>query len=365
MTRRLVLHIGTEKTGTTAIQDFLAHHRTRLGGLGVHYPEVIARETDARVLAAMVADDSPDHRIFALVGARTAAERANARARWQARLAAEVRRSTAPIWLLSHEHMHSRLSSPAAVLRLAALLRPLFDDIAVILYLRNPVEHMVSLLSTAAMSGGVRETLPPPESAEVRGQCDHRAAVERWEAAFGPVLRVRRYLPAAFAGGDLIADFAEACGIPEMATWPRLPRPNESISVTAIRVLTRLNRRLPFLSDGVIAADRHALQRYVLRHYVAGPRCVPSLVEVEAYEAVFADANDWVRQRFFPGEPRLFPPYRPPAAGEALSEVEADRLAALIADLWQDRMAKVEALSLRGRLRRFLGFRRPGPRPTE
>lgn len=36
---RLILHVGTHKTGTTAIQSFLASHRRELAAAGVHYPD--------------------------------------------------------------------------------------------------------------------------------------------------------------------------------------------------------------------------------------------------------------------------------------------------------------------------------------
>ena len=37
----LILHIGTEKTGTTSIQEFLAINRAALAEQGLHVPEFL------------------------------------------------------------------------------------------------------------------------------------------------------------------------------------------------------------------------------------------------------------------------------------------------------------------------------------
>ena len=39
MKKKLYLHIGMGKTGTTALQDFFAHNRQALGEMGISYPE--------------------------------------------------------------------------------------------------------------------------------------------------------------------------------------------------------------------------------------------------------------------------------------------------------------------------------------
>ena len=45
MRRRAILHVGTEKTGTTAIQNRLRAHAPQLARQGVLFPEVLAQAT--------------------------------------------------------------------------------------------------------------------------------------------------------------------------------------------------------------------------------------------------------------------------------------------------------------------------------
>ena len=55
-------------------------------------------------------------------------------------------------WILSSEHLHARLND-VEIRRLKTLLYPLFNEIKVIVYLRNPIEATVSLWSTAVRAG--------------------------------------------------------------------------------------------------------------------------------------------------------------------------------------------------------------------
>ncbi len=50
MSKRILLHVGTPKTGTSHLQDVLFHNRLRLGLHGMHYP---AHRFDAHFLAAL------------------------------------------------------------------------------------------------------------------------------------------------------------------------------------------------------------------------------------------------------------------------------------------------------------------------
>ncbi len=78
MTKRVLLHVGTPKTGTSYLQDVLFRNRRLLAGVGIHYP---ADRFDAHFLAAL------DLMRLPWGGLETEAVGA-----WD-RLAAEVRRS--------------------------------------------------------------------------------------------------------------------------------------------------------------------------------------------------------------------------------------------------------------------------------
>ena len=86
--RRLYLHLGTPKTGTTYVQELLWHHREVLAGHGVHYPGAVP---EAHFLAATDLQHVPfnDHADAAAEGA------------WR-RLVEQVRRLEGTV-VLSHE----------------------------------------------------------------------------------------------------------------------------------------------------------------------------------------------------------------------------------------------------------------------
>ena len=68
-------------------------------------------------------------------------------------------------WIISSEHLQSRLTTDEEIHRLYQLLRDLFKEITIVLYIRNPVDTAISLLSMFCIYGDVLEQLPEPANA--------------------------------------------------------------------------------------------------------------------------------------------------------------------------------------------------------
>jgi hypothetical protein len=154
----LLLHIGTEKTGTTSLQAWLNAnsdaHRVR----GVWYSESFGRPNniaaaghargDCDVTAALDEELSRAHGLF----------------------------------VVSCEHCHSRLGDDH-VARLRDFLAPRFDTIEVLCFLRPQADMFASRLSTVARSGklfeGVYDLLMPSG--------DYLALYRRWTRRFDTI----------------------------------------------------------------------------------------------------------------------------------------------------------------------------------
>lgn len=337
----LILHIGTEKTGTTSIQEFLGINRAALAEQGLHVPEFLGARTHR--WAAYMAEnvDRIDHFSKELGLAESVEKRQGRKQEIRAQLEEEVARHPGCRWLISSEHLQSRLTTREEVERLADILKPLFSDIRILVYLRHPLATAISYWSMRVKGGAPLPALGEPGSFG-HHICDHRGILERWLAAFpSSPFCVRLFERQSFEAGDLIRDFCAAAGIdwqPELRMPPRL---NETLSYQAIRLLARINEQVPRWLNGQINPNRAALASSFLECFASFPAYRPSHSELERYSAFYRDSEEWVRATFFPQRSQLWAdlevrPDDDPCFASALSPLETS-LVDLVARLCQER----------------------------
>lgn len=306
---RCVLHIGAEKTGTTAVQRALTRQRGELRGRGVLYPRSLGtrRGISHTALAAYAADP---HRVDDLrrAGGLTTPERVAAfRVAVRAALARELEAGEPPeTMLLSSEHCHSRLRTLAEIRELRGLLEEFCGAVTVVLYLRPQHEVALSLYSTRMKAGRSATDPLSPDAAEP-GYFDYGALVTRWAAVFGEAnLRVRVFERERLIGGGILDDFAHTAGLP-MPLSPAPRRSNPSLSPTGIRVLGAVNAVVPRFVLGRANPLRVPVKAAVERLF-PGDGPVVRAREAAAFYERFAASNEIVRAMYFPERPTLFTP---------------------------------------------------------
>ena len=335
---RCILHVGTEKTATTTLQRFADDHRHDLPAVGFAYTRSAGIGNNWRLAVAAYDDDRHDDR-SAAAGVDDGKSRHTFRASLLADLRSELHTAAtggAHTVLFSSEHLHSRLTRPAEIERLAQLLGDLgVTDTRVVIYLRDPVALAASLHSTMVKHGSTRRQPPAPEPGTYyRNLCDHRASIERWEAVFGSVTP-RLFDADALIDGSIVADLWATIGVTGVPANPNAGdrQLNRSLSTAEVEVLSRLNERIPHMVDGAPNPTHVALVAQLERHSTgAAYRLPPRLAE--RYREEFAASNEWVRQRYFPERATLF---SADASGNR-SETTGpgyDGLAAVLADLCQ------------------------------
>ena len=203
--RRLILHIGLEKTGTTSFQAFCTQNRARLAALGVVYPVApdCFLEINHAPLAASYFSAADAARLL------IAGRRAD-RARAIAALDAEV--GEAPLTLLSAEHFSSRFD-PTRIAALGADLSSF--EVSVAMVVRDPAARAISAYATTVASGrdisldAFVDELCSPANPYLRA----RATIETWARVFG----LERMIVAPLREGDDIVPTLGACLMPG---WP-------------------------------------------------------------------------------------------------------------------------------------------------
>lgn len=312
---RIVVHLGTFKTGTTSIQEALSRNRTALLAQGVLYPAVPLGPPH-HALYALFADPMPA-RIPRQLGLAPEAMRAHGRRAWE-RIGRDAAHHRPETLVLSSELF---LLDPTldGLRRFRALLEELATDIAPCAYVRAPAPYYLSYLQQNARFSGA---VSPPRPLRIRD------GVEAVEAAFGRPMEVRAYDPAGFPGGDVVRDFLEGvvgASLPEGAAGVR--RFNESLSAEAMSISVS-NRRVNHAGDDhrPVRAHQRLLDLMAAIERGAGgiprPRLKPGVAA--AVTGASADLL-WLRDTrgiAFPGVDYAAIDGRMPDAVAALAEID-------------------------------------------
>lgn len=336
---KCIVHIGTEKTGTTSIQSFLYSNKDTLRVHGILITKSAGKRTHWGLAAAAYAlnrrDDYTQKR-----GLQSDAELSKHQARIIASLKDEVMNAkTAHTVIFSSEQIHSRLRSMGEVRNLKKILTDIgFDDIQIILYLREQAELINSLHNTSVLYGGTEQPKGPNRNEHEQNICDHKQSLQRYSDVFGKAnVTPRLFCKDAFVDGSLIRDFMDAAGIDvptESLSFPG--RENQSVSAFGLELLRRLNNKVPrWLEDGTENRIRHEVIQSFQSAFNKGSKVSLSKDLIDAYRKAFADSNEWVRKEYFPEREALFnfkTLHQAPAA--SLNDDEMEQLVALLGSIW-------------------------------
>lgn len=302
MAARLILHIGTEKTGSTAIQRFLNTRRDWLWQQGCAVPRTLGPIEHRRFpLFFYQTDQRDDLTSSAGLDPQPDEERSARIAGWQREFEDELSEDPDRTWILSSEHIHSRiLHRDSCMSLLSTFANSHFDDICVLVYLREPLSAALSLWSTAVLNGAPLHDLPMPEDEYWNRLCCHRSTLERLERWFPGHFQPRLFTPEQWKDGDIIQDFAEATGIALPADYRAEPqRANASLSWLSLALIARLNR------EGRPARDLVKAIRESFDHL---PAPTARTWQRRAYAEAYAESNAWMHHRYFPAQASLFEP---------------------------------------------------------
>ncbi|TDL83515.1 hypothetical protein E2L08_02395 [Palleronia sediminis] len=234
MERLCILHIGTEKTGTTALQMRLVARRARLARQGLRYPEALGTPSHRALAVACQRLDPGDDGAQAL-GAVTAPGLARLRATLAERLGQELDAwGGCDRWLISSEHLHSRLRTEDEVARVRDLLAPHFDEIVVVLHLRPQIDMLVSLASTAARVGQRVDAGFLRARAGDGHYCEYLRLWRLWANVFGAA----RLKLVAFRRSPDIGDTLERLADADLAAGPKeAARMNAFLDIRALALV--------------------------------------------------------------------------------------------------------------------------------
>lgn len=306
---KLILHIGTTKTGSTSLQRFLFDNREKLAHHGICYPDFWPQPGPTRLrngafidqmCFALACGQDPKERVYDLEKNRaTFAEALSSHSRT---LLTDEDFSCSPGRLLDIG------SSPEAYWPTLALIlsEAGAQDVTLVVYLRRQDEWLASRWRQEIQSGRCEQ----PQDA-FYGQCDVRCAMdyagmlEIIEAAFGNTAQivVRRFDRNSFEGGSIYLDFCAAANIPWDDGYRISEDKNPSISYDVAEALRLFKAAAPpntFLRGKVLSP----LALDLSRQNPDAPDTTP-FDEGETRELMqpYLEGNRQIAEKYFGGKP--------------------------------------------------------------
>jgi len=207
---RLILHIGTEKTGTTAIQSFLYKNRGLLLDNRIGLLDSIDYPNNRKLYAYCLPENKLDDYFWDLNIRDVEAKRKYFK-NFQQEFADEINaiKSQVDTVVISSEHFHSRLKDVQSIETLKSILDPFFDEINVICYFREQGAVIKSLYSTS-MKNGHTQTLD-----EFTNKClanehyfNYNKFLNKWAEVFNrQSITARIFSRGSLHQGDVCKDF--------------------------------------------------------------------------------------------------------------------------------------------------------------
>jgi len=219
----LFLHIGSQKTGTTAIQSFLRFNADLLRQAGFHYLKTGRAKINHNRMAASIKRGD---------GAKICAD-----------LAAEVTANPSEHYIISSE----LFLCPGCKSLKQALPTDLISDIRIICYLRRQDKFLEAMYKQRVKTGRAAPDRAAFLSAR-RDGLDYLRLIDEFAASFGERnIVVRPYERRHFANGDVVEDFAHTIGL-DLAPGviSQTPQSNKTLSVEVSEMLGSVSRHTSF-----------------------------------------------------------------------------------------------------------------------
>lgn len=308
----LILHIGTEKTGTSTIQEFLFRNQEKLMDFGYYYVQSPGKRNNRALPAFCMREHLLDE-----FHSRNSIRSPDERAIFDRQFAQEFLQEIGNIpehvktVLISSEHFHSRCHHADELQTLRRLTSRYFSSIQVVVYLRAQVEVATSLYSTSLKFGGL-DTIEEFFSRKVSESFqyfDYEHLLNLWSGVFGK----EKVVVSLFHGDNvtrkgLLADFFESIGLPyeDDVGWVRSERQNESLTPFGQLALRLLNKHKPRFSEEHRLNELHQNLRDLIIDECSGPGVKPVVSTARETQALFDEVNENVRKIWFPSLEKLF-----------------------------------------------------------
>lgn len=325
------LHIGSEKTGSTALQNFLGQHRMALREQSTLFPKTMG-DPNNFALALLMKASLEDRRVLNKWFRYDGIEDPSFEDLCLDRLNRMDRIQDYENIVFSSEHVFSQSTDMESVARLVTFLSKISPDIKVIVYLRPLHKLVVSLLSSRIRSGGT------PSLSDI---IEHTAWIEydKILEKYCTLLGRENVLIRKYQHGDTIPDFLTTIGVDLPAASGKSDRKNTSLGQAQLNVLRQLNRKIPAFIDGEPNTLRTGLPDFVATRAEFDPVYLDQDTLNFLRDRLGA-ANERLMRDFIDDPDFLIPDVASPPSRSTPAPDREDILLQLFVNLWEEHKAQ-------------------------
>ncbi|HEB7552868.1 TPA: hypothetical protein RZH74_001573, partial [Campylobacter coli] len=229
------------------------------------------------------------------------------------KLRQEIKANKDKVFVFSTEGLTWRLDfdKTKSIKALNDILKNLgFDDIKIILYLRNQADLMVSLSSENIKNypGFYVSDLLPSQFFRTPRTFDFKNIIQKYAEIFSKEnIIVRLFDKNEFKDGDLLKDFIDAIGLEWDDNFIIPKNQNESLDLIGYE----LGKRINFHFENDVTRNSYGVQMFKSPLYFSSKdkalKFMPKKEHYQIWNDYFEEGNEWVRKEFFPCKERLFP----------------------------------------------------------
>ena len=302
---KCIVHIGTEKTGTTILQKWLYSNQSDLSAEGIYLSDIIGKPNNRFLPAFFMRqlDGWVKH-----AGIQNLEEKAAHFKDFLSKFSEEIEEAakTHETFVITSEHFHSRLTSEVEIGDLYNFLTQNFEEVEIVCYFRSQFDLAVSLYSTALKVHSVASLesfvdLASPE----RYYYNYAQIADLWSGVFGrDRCNFRIYDRDQFVEGDIRKDLISvvAPSLSFDALDYGVSSANEALSVLQAAAFRAVNGLIPYWLEGGGANPANLQAKEMLLKVEALKRGkISSRREAEVLQR-FKSTNDYFFREFFASE---------------------------------------------------------------
>lgn len=226
---KLILHVGMSKTGTTALQTFMSNNRSQLAKHGILYPSVNSSPENHNFLSLFLRqNDFTPRKFLSIYHGNKELMMSDAELNWQ-QIKTQINKYKPSIMILSGEQIF-RGFQVGDVSAFRSRLKELASDIQVVLYVRKPSAHYLSL---------AQQSLKASSRVPLLGNLSFRKVIETIEENFKIKPIVIEYNRSKLYKEDIRSDFIQR-SLPDMQLeldYSYSGDINESLSAESMAIL--------------------------------------------------------------------------------------------------------------------------------
>ena len=216
MRPEIILHVGTEKTGTTSIQSLLGSAYDSLLKAGVLFPKSIGEPCHINLTACALGNE-PQHPIRSLLGIQNQDDFDDFVIRTKKGFKGEIENTSPNKIIISDEHINAHLFNGEKLIAFKELCEEFGEIKKVIIYFRRQDEFRLSLFSEAVRVGNIAsfdlDNLLPVFKV-IPYRLNYLAVLDNLSKVFGrDLLLPKVYDRNLFIDGDICKDFLHSANI--------------------------------------------------------------------------------------------------------------------------------------------------------